>query len=169
MNIVLEGPDGGGKTQLAHILRDITRMTLVPGEGPPKFPGEINERARRYIAMDNCIFDRHPCISQPIYGRLRRTDNEPIMLGTIHKFYDSRPLIIYCRTKEISLQNATFGVNENPEHVEAVRSRYAEICFAYDAWSIYHANMIVHDYDDRWVKSAVLGLMELLESPTRAQ
>lgn len=146
MIIVLEGPDGGGKTTLARVIHEIVGIPIVPGEGPPKHDGEMNQRVERYLAYDHCIFDRHPCVSQPIYSNIRRGDDESITLGRMQRFYDSKPVLIYCRYNGLSAQNMTFGPHEDPTHVAAVRERYADICFAYDQWAIDHAEIIVRDY-----------------------
>lgn len=141
MNIVLEGPDGGGKSTLAAILSTLTGRQVVAGEGPPKGPGEINERARRYLKLSGVIFDRHPCVSQPIYANLRDCDKEPLEQDILDQFYWSDTLFIYCRHTQLSAQEMTFGDHENPSHVAAVKARYADICFAYDRWAIDHADV----------------------------
>ena len=60
MNVVLEGPDGGGKSRLAEYLGAALEMYVQQGSGPPKAPGEVEKRARKYLGLENVIFDRHP-------------------------------------------------------------------------------------------------------------
>lgn len=143
MNIVLEGPDGGGKSTLAAILNSLTGMPIIAGEGPPKGPGEINERARRYLKHDGVIFDRHPCVSQPVYGIIRRKDNEAIEPDILLAFYEQNHLLVHVKHTSLSLQQMTVGPNEDSDHIAAVRARYADICFSYDRWAMSCAHFIM--------------------------
>lgn len=95
MNIILEGPDSTGKSTLARIIAEHVPYEIKGGEGPSKSQKEILDRATRYLRRDNMIFDRHPCVSEPIYGRFR----EPatfLPTPVIDYFYRSKPLFIYC-------------------------------------------------------------------------
>jgi len=71
--IVVEGVDNSGKSTLIKALQVVFPERPVQGsEGPPKYKGEMDERVARYIMQPaNTIYDRHPCVSQPIYGTMR--------------------------------------------------------------------------------------------------
>jgi thymidylate kinase len=81
MIIILEGPDGGGKTTLAETLRaqlQSNRMTHVIKHGPYKGVGSEDLCKMYFRSMsqaltydDNVIMDRS-WLSEPIYGRVYR-------------------------------------------------------------------------------------------------
>lgn len=146
MNIVLEGPDGGGKSTLAlHLMEELNRNSsdpylLQPGEGPPKFIDEINERLRRYALHKNAIFDRHPAVSQPIYSQLREVDNNMPDIDLVCAFYASKPLIIYCRS--ITAAHHVVKEGEDPTHIDALTKNYEQLVHLYDVWALQHAHFI---------------------------
>ena len=135
MNIVLEGPDGSGKSTLARIIAQHVPMKYTPGEGPPKRAGEMVERVERYLRLDNCLFDRHPCVSQLIYDRFR-TGGEGIPQHLVDRFYASKPFFIYC------YGNAGDHVADNegdtPEHLEMIERHDDNIRNAYHQWAQSH-------------------------------
>src|SRR5687767_8321524 len=148
MNVIVEGPDGTGKSTL--IDRLTTMRLYVPfrtqaGEGPPKYPREINERALRYLDMKNTIFDRHPCVSQPIYSQLRGKD-EDILPSTLLHFYEQDQLFIYCRSTRLT--HHLVKSYEDPDHVATVEDKYAALVDAYDKWAVMRANLIYRIGDD---------------------
>lgn len=135
MNIVIEGPDGSGKTTLANVILQHVPLTYKGTEGPEKFHREIIERTYRYLRLDGMIFDRHPCVSQPIYGRFRPNSTE-IPVDLIGVFYRQRNLIIYC--------HGSAGVHETkeydtPEHVDMIGRHDQTIRDSYDKWAAKHA------------------------------
>lgn len=142
MNIVLCGPDGGGKSWLADVLSHACGMPIVPGEGPAQSPEEINERARRMLAHDGVIFDRHPVISSWVYesvrGRFWYVDHE-----VATEFYSRDNLIVYCRpTLTQGLKQLTFSPNETQEMKDLVIKKYHRILERYDDWAQLHAHYV---------------------------
>jgi hypothetical protein len=143
MNIILEGPDGSGKSTLAKLLSKATGYPLIAGEGPPKYPGEIDERIARLATHRNSIFDRHPAISSPIYDQFR-TNAAPISAELIAKFYCSDIFIIYCRGAEI----LTHDINDNPsgsdtpEYLVWLERHHRLIFKSYEEWALEHAHFV---------------------------
>lgn len=137
MNIVIEGPDGAGKTTLANRLLQQVNLTYQGSEGPPKFPGEMEERARMYLQKTNTLFDRHPCVSQPIYEMFR--EKKTIMpQELIDKFYAQGNLIIYV--------HGVAGAHEakehdTKEHLDMIERHDDNIRNAYHEWAQGHANI----------------------------
>lgn len=104
--IIVEGPDGSGKTTLIE--------QLVEHTGLPVAPRVVSKDTEAMVDLkkwteDNVwggwqptIFDRHRLISEPIYGPIFRDKDEPgfenlywfsHMLG---EFYRTGPVLIFC-------------------------------------------------------------------------
>lgn len=103
--IVVEGPDGGGKTTL------IQGITALTGLYPEKRVVDKDTNAlvplRDWVVGDMmswpraALYDRHRLISEPIYGPLMRRLNDGFqdldwVSESFAKFYSSGPVIIYC-------------------------------------------------------------------------
>lgn len=104
--IVVEGPDGSGKTTL---IRHLARET-----GLPVAPRVVSKNAEAMVDLkqwveDNVnagfqatIFDRHRLFSEPIYGPILRQHFEPgfddpdWFRTQLYSFYQARPVVIYC-------------------------------------------------------------------------
>lgn len=138
MNIVLEGPDASGKSTLARYLSQELKRSIVPSEGPEKFPGEINERIRRYRWFDNVIFDRHPCISQGIYSIFNGLT--PPDRDLVFDFYETKPVLIYCMST-VSLDHQAKG-HDSEDHLKMIEMNNAEIRRLYDQWGLDFAHFI---------------------------
>lgn len=157
MNVILEGSDGGGKSTLASTLSNALDMRVKQGSGPPRQPGEIEARLRSYLELDDVIFDRHPAISQPIYGALR---DEPLSLEFLElerRFYDQPSLIIYCRSTDVSRHRVKPG--ENPEHIAKLTANYALLVQLYDSWALKRAHMMYRIGDDPEVLIDIVRVM----------
>lgn len=104
--IIVEGPDGAGKTTLISKLRVLTKLEVSPrvvskdAESMVDLKRWTEENVR--AGFQNLIFDRHRLISEPIYGPVLRKIPEPgfndleWFLDQITSFYLTRPVIIYC-------------------------------------------------------------------------
>lgn len=139
IRVVLEGPDGGGKSTLARDVCDATGLRLQEGAGPPRGPGEIESRTARYLEMDGVVFDRHPAVSQPIYAHLRGEALSPDMRELVQRFYRTPHLVVYCRS--VTSDRHVVKAYEDPGHVRAVTQRYPELVSRYDEWAAYRADL----------------------------
>ncbi len=158
MNIVLEGPDGGGKSTLATLLSEITGMPVAPGEGPPKAPGEIVARIFRLQELDGVIFDRHPIVSESIYGPIIRGKNaERLPRNQVRDFYDGRNFIIYCQAPINGYKRMTVGKDEDPDFIAQVEAQYADIRRMYEAWALERANYVYRISDGTERLTTLLG------------
>lgn len=153
MIIVVEGPDASGKSTLIEHFKSRLGPTVKyqAGEGPEKYPGEINERLVRYSQWyyhnGVVIFDRHPCVSQPIYGKIRH--NTAVDPEHQLNFMLSLPVFIYCRTTRIDLSNHEEKDYDSEEHMIAVRNNRAMIIAAYDLWAAKNAHIYYRIDDDK--------------------
>lgn len=164
MNVIIEGPDGAGKSTLIERLVDVNGplvrslvgahlympLRVQAGEGPPKYPREINERTLRYLDMKHTIFDRHPCVSQPIYGEMRKLTFagavEEILPSSLLHFYEQDNLFIYCRAQR--LMRHVVKAHEDLKHVATVEEKYALLVDMYDKWAAMRANLTYRIGDD---------------------
>lgn len=130
MNIVLEGPDATGKSTLAKALAHMIGRPIIEGRGPPRSPLEMEQRIATYAGYRKVIFDRHPVISQQVYGTLRDPP-ESLPTETILDFWASAPLVIYCRRNGPPISHV-IKPGEDPEHVHMVEKKDVAIRALYD-------------------------------------
>lgn len=81
-HVVVEGPDGGGKSTLIEKLSDVLQLPVHTKashsiDGPVDYLGkwvDADMRSMREVGHDYpaTIYDRHPLISEPIYAPLVR-------------------------------------------------------------------------------------------------
>jgi hypothetical protein len=142
MLIVIEGVDATGKSTLAQHLSDVLgRIAVIPSEGPPRFPGEINMRLERYSTYDDVIFDRHPAISQLIYQQIRPT-HEPIDDFYIKQFYERQPLFIYCDPGDHhSMERHRRSTHDTDEHITLINIHFPKLISFYRMWAVRHAQL----------------------------
>lgn len=107
--IIIEGPDGSGKTRLAHTLSERMNLPIAPRVVAQDTTPLVDLKAWVDDNLDRgfqgAIFDRHRLISEPIYGTVlpwKNTDTEGFwgdlewLAEAMGKFYNLRPLIIIC-------------------------------------------------------------------------
>lgn len=169
MDIVLEGPDNAGKTTLAKVLGDIFGQTVVPGEGREKFPGEMNERVRRYLSNrgnDHLIYDRHPVVSEDIYSIVEpKSIMEPEL---IREFYAGNVFFIYCRPLTNHLKDHGASPRDDDKFLTALTQRYSSLVSCYDTWALNHANIVYRIGDNMEdVIQAIKGLVSFEFDPVR--
>lgn len=143
-HIVIEGVDASGKSTLASQLQlALPHCPIQPSEGPPKHPGEITIRVRRYLQFSGTtIFDRHPVVSQTIYGTMR-SHRDIIETQLVDHFYKSRPLFIYCDPLERGLAQHTRNTAvDTDDHITQIHSNYERLLALYRQWAIAHAHFV---------------------------
>lgn len=120
MAIVIEGLDATGKSTLAQRIHILTGWPIQRSEGPEKFPGEIISRGERYLTLpDNTIFDRHPLISQFIYGTLsHKTLPPPYLLQELKR---RQPYIIEASEDNLGIHD--IKEHDTPEHLQLIQRR----------------------------------------------
>lgn len=148
MNIVIEGPDGAGKSTLCNFLSFALGRVIVGGEGPTKGMGELDQRIRRMMHYQNVIFDRHPAVSGNIYQPLKGPDvDRPSEAMTI-AFYSVPHLFVYCHPNNLSSHAAANAEVDTPEYLAWLESEGAAINAAYEAWALARANFIYRPGDN---------------------
>lgn len=147
MNIVLEGIDNSGKSTLAAALAQRLDRRVISSEGPEQWLGEMKKRVDKYLAIDNAIFDRHPCVSDAIYGKFRPRAST-ITPAQLAEFNCSSPLFIYCKPKRLSLVGHVVKEHDTPQHLEMVQKQYFEILALYNSWALDKADITYRLGDD---------------------
>lgn len=166
-SIILEGIDNTGKSYLAGKMSSYFKLPIQPSEGPPKHPGEMNIRLRRYADRpQTMIFDRHPIISQPIYGILR-TGSDPYAAEWKEWWQAVRSqfVIVYCDPPQAGrgMDGHTFHEGaDTEEHVKLVDENYDQLLALYREWAMREANIVYRIGDNI---RAVIGAVEAMAAP----
>lgn len=146
-HIIVEGPDGAGKTTLITGLSSWLQMPVHEKASDSKtgpvdslFKWVDNDMAvLRTPAKKSFIYDRHPAISEPIYGHEVRGHtqypfaNEPSLRGLRAVMYDTC-LVVWClpdlatvsANVQASLSNQMSGV---PANIGRVHQAYMTAYF----------------------------------------
>lgn len=157
-SIIIEGPDGAGKTELLHAL-----LAKYPGYraapracsslGGPLHGGSMIEYLNRYGCLDAYIYDRHPSISGAVYDAvLHRTQPDSVGLhlqGCLHWILENSK-VIYCRPP---MDVIVAAVHSEPQLAGVARN----ICQIVDMYDSLMANIIPHERYD-WTKDDLPSL-----------
>ena len=143
MKVIVEGPDNSGKSTLCKALATLTDRELILSGGRERSSEEILERCKNFLVQgDNIIHDRHPIISNPIYGKAV-APNTPIPANFTLELYRQKPLIIYCRVPPArGMTDHVMNERDTPDWMEDVSLRYTDLVQLYDEWALNHAHLI---------------------------
>lgn len=153
--VIVEGPDGAGKTTLIETLKIATGLG-VHARASDSVGGPVadifswaNEDVNTWSDQRMAIYDRHPLISELIYGPLARNYLDPRFLTAesthmFNKFYQNS-IIILCLppfdvlSKNVLREDQMPGVLENlpelyEEYTQLLRTIPLEV------------NVVVYDY-----------------------
>lgn len=132
MNIVVEGPDGSGKSTLVAELARVMSLPVVRSAGPPS---DIGARVRDHLARQNTIFDRHVCVSQSVYGHIR---GEIFPRVYLKDFREQNPLLIYCRPR---IGVHVVKAHDTADHLAMIENQKEKIAFLYRDWAFANAHI----------------------------
>lgn len=138
--VVVEGPDGAGKSTLI----DSLGMRLAPRH--VNSAGKTVDNLAEWVEVDLVanpdppwVYDRHPLISEPIYGSICRGrpafrfDSFTWLQHKLGEFiYFKKPLVIIClpplvTVKRNILQNAPDQMEGVLKHIEAIYYSYVAL------------------------------------------
>lgn len=133
--IHIEGPDGSGKTTLVKWMADRLGFPMIPTDDPPKSWEECLARIERRV-HPGLVCDRSSgLISELVYGPVLRGGTivpEDVMWKVVETLIREAPItFVYCRPPEEAL-NPSFRPEEDPRHVEGVKSRQSQLVARYD-------------------------------------
>ena len=139
--IIVEGPDGGGKTSLARHLAQHLAMSIAPRvvsketEAMTDLRVWTDENLRR--GFQRMIFDRHRLISDPIYRAVfgkhnARLYNPAWLTSALDQFYGIDPIIIFCMPP---LEVVALNLADDPDN-KVVVNDIEKIYYSYvAAWA----------------------------------
>lgn len=153
--IIVEGPDGGGKTVLLKQLEvhfDLpVAERVVSKEAEPMVNLQDWVEYNVKQGFQPMLFDRHRLISEAIYGPILRSEAQPgfddpdWMIEMMTRFYGSKPIIVYCIP---SLDTVIDNIKNDPDNL-VVRGHIKQIYSAYCARAAldFQVSKTVYDYD----------------------
>lgn len=136
--LIVEGPDGAGKTTLIAGLAEKFDLPIAPRVVSKDAQAMIN--LKQWVehnvstAPHPKIFDRHRLISEPIYGPILRHSQEPgfsdplWMMQQMRAFYRSNPLIIYCLPPLPVVMDNVLQGEDNRVVWDHIRQIYTAYC-----------------------------------------
>lgn len=136
--IIVEGPDGSGKSVLASLLAQKLRLPVankVVGSDTQPLTDLVKWTEDNVAqGFQPTIFDRHRLISEPIYGPILKERQDPSFCDPswlsqqLWLFYGCKPVIIYCLP---DIRKVRANVAREDTDNSVVQGRIAAIYAAY--------------------------------------
>jgi len=133
MRIIVEGPDGSGKSTLCSELSRRLDMAVSHSGGPIKNEEELHKRIANQLSKNNYIIDRCSVFSEPVYGLtlrgyslLSRKDFEIY----VKKMVIDGWIVIYCKAKGPINKGKEW---KNEEHMQGIINNRDQI---YNGYSV---------------------------------
>lgn len=164
--IVVEGPDGAGKTTLIKRLCTEFPLTVAPRVVDKDTQAMVD--LVKWVEEDNTklnqgvIYDRHRLISEFVYGPIMRIhtdpgfDSLPWLTANLEAFYAKKPTIIYCMPPILQVIG---NLAEDDDNI-TVRQRIVQIYQAYvlrAAMDISTRRAHLYDYTDPTSLRRIVG------------
>lgn len=136
--IILEGPEGAGKSTFGQQLSKARSMPLVHTGGPIESKRELLERLDNLDIMrkPRKIFDRIPLISELVYAPLQGREPFITRSASVGILKGINPTIYYCRLDSqedmfnLMLQNKP---HKTVEWMEKVQADFGQVIESYDS------------------------------------
>lgn len=145
-HVVVEGPDGSGKSRMVERIH--TELGYpVHAKASDSITGPVQDLSgwtmrvqhEMAVTVEPMVFDRHPVISEPIYGRLVRASVRPgfedrLWLNTRKLALMPKAVVIWCLPPlDVVRANLTLD-RDMPGVVESIDRVYEAYVAAYRTW-----------------------------------
>lgn len=153
--IIVEGPDGSGKSTLVkklQLMLDIKEV--VKWNTPPESPEELEENMywSKALVKTEVIQDRSPWITEPIYHTIERGKvNLDEWLSYLKGALLLRSKLIYCRPPiGVIKEHASKPRSpcDTPEHLEMIRDNVDNLVRLYDSFIGHLKPVLIYDWTD---------------------
>lgn len=142
-HIIVEGPDGAGKSTLIKALSEMLSLPVHPKFAKSSGPDLETLDRRTHADLESLagyakspgVYDRYPLISELIYGPLVRhsltgwfNDKEWVDIG--HKVLQHRTVVVWCLPRLGVLRRNVSSTRDMPgvrEHIDAINLCYMEM------------------------------------------
>ena len=137
--IVVEGPDGAGKSTLCSMLGKALGLPILHAGGPPETVKDVEDRIAQVLLDPMVIRDRCVLVSELVYGPIRgRALLEEARAVDLLKNHPGL-IVVYCRPGlRYLLEHLEKNLGQNKsykpmEHRNSVLQKYIQIVSEYDA------------------------------------
>lgn len=135
--IILEGPEGAGKSTLGLKLSTKLNLPLIHTGGPIISKEELHDRldSLEIMRCPDKIFDRLPLISELMYAPLQNREPFISRKSAIEILSYIGPTIYYCRLSDTDkmLDKMVDGkAHKSPEWMNTIREDYYDLVTEYD-------------------------------------
>lgn len=154
-SVILEGPDGCGKSTLAEFLSQHLMLPVKVAGPPPKnvFQEIRNTTEQIYWLKKGCILDRCTPVSQAVY----RNKPQSMLYNSVLDYMATKAKIIFCITDSPEHERKHYDTDD---HIEYIETQSNMICQNYMKVLSRHAHT-VYDWriDDEFeILKSISGL-----------
>lgn len=163
--IVIEGPDGAGKSTLAQDLSDYFQWPIIHTGGPIRSRSEFLKKVVTYNLMSPeapVIYDRIPYISDQIYAPIAGHKSATSGSELNYMLERIRPVIVYCALTDNESMSRRISIEHKEhktyEHLNQIQANHNEIVQRYyQLFSNLHYSHVLHF---NWMKDDIRNLMQ---------
>lgn len=153
--LIVEGPDGAGKTTLVNKLETYLGWPLSPRVVSKETEAmvDLKDWVERNVkkGFQEIIFDRHRLLSEPVYGPVLKNTTDRRELYDVSwyakqmgRFIQAQPIIIYCLPSIETVMLNLVGDDDNKAVVESIDRIYRGYVSQY-------AMLSASDYTATWL------------------